>query len=328
MARLLSRYAECTFWLARYMERVENTARVLDITETFARDRGRRNWLAVVQINADETRFFEKHPLADAATVHDFYLLDWDNPTSVPFGVRAARENARTIRSNISIAMWRHLNRFYNRIREVAPDDARGPNASRLCEEISDACHEHGGIVEATFYRDEAWSFYAMGRALERADQTTRLLDIKYHLLLPSVADVGSAVDLSQWNAVLRAATGYQAFRRVYSGRMTPASVAGFLLFSDSFPRSVSFCLHQLDWHLSQMRIRYGLRGGSAAMECLDELRAALTGQTIDQVIDKGLHEFIDWCQIRLGFVGAEIGRAFFGFEEIATDQAREQTQA
>jgi uncharacterized alpha-E superfamily protein len=328
MARLLSRYAECTFWLARYMERVENTARILDVTETFARDQAKRNWTAVVQINADEARFFSTHPVAEARAVQHFYLLDWDNPTSVPFAVKAARENARTIRSNISIAQWRHLNRFYNRLREMGEGDTGIPSASRLCEEFINACHIHTGITEATFFRDEAWSFYAMGRALERADQTTRLLDIKYHLLLPSLSEVGSAVDLSQWNAVLRAATGYQAFRRVYSGRMTPASVAGFLLFSDSFPRSVSHCLHQLNWHLGQMRIRYGLRGGSPALECLDELRAALMERTIEEVIAKGLHEFIDWCQIRLGFVGGEIARAFFGYEGVVKEQAWEQTQA
>ncbi len=327
MAHLLSRYAESTFWLARYMERVENTARILDISESFARERGGRNWLAVVQINADEARFFSSHKQADATNVHHFYLLDDANPTSVPFGVRAARENARAIRSNISISMWRHLNIFYNRIREVAPNDLLGPNTARLCDEIRSQCHEYAGIVEGTIYRDEAWSFYALGRNLERADQLTRLLDIKYHLLLPSASDVGSAIDLSQWNALLRAATGYQAFRRVYSGRMTPATVVGFLLFSGSFPRSLSFCLHQIDWYLGQMRIRYGLRGGAEAGECVDEIRAALTTETAETVIAKGLHEFLDWCQIRLGFVADEIARAFFDINLSTASGMRTQTQ-
>lgn len=313
MAHLLARYADCIFWLARYMERVENTAIILDITETFARDRGGRNWRAVVQINADEDAFFAQHEVADARSVQAFYLLDAANPTSIPFAVRAARENARTVRANISIAMWRQLNMFYNRIREITEADVYGAAAPRLYEEIRNACHAHAGIVEGTFYRDETWSFYAMGRSLERADQTTRLLDIKYHLLLPSLGDVGSAIDLSQWNALLRAATGYQAFRRVYSGQMTPAGIAGFLLFSDSFPRSLSFCLYQLDWYLGQMSIRHGVRGGAAAAECLDEIRAALAERTIEEVIAKGLHEFLDWCQLRLGFIAKEIAQAFFG---------------
>lgn len=330
MARLLSRYAECTFWFARYMERVENTARLLEVTETFARDRDGRNWPAVVRINADEERFFKQHERAEAATVHDFYLLDADNPTSVPFAVRAARENARTIRAILSIATWRQINTFHNRMREVSSEDVRVPNASRLLDEIRRACHEHSGILEGTFFRDEAWSFYQLGRYLERADQTTRLLDIKYHLLLPSVADVGSAIDLSQWNAVLRAATGYQAFRRVYSDRMSPAAVAGFLLFNDAFPRSIVHCLNQIDWYLGQMRIRYGARGGEAASECLDELRAALTERSIDDIIASGLHEFIDWCQIRLGFVAAEIAKAYFFRDDAppAKAAAREQIQA
>ncbi len=318
MAHLLARYAECTFWLARYMERVENTARILDISESFARDHNGRNWMAVVQINADESRFFSKHPHADARAVHDFYLLDDTNPTSIPFGVRAARENARTIRSNISISMWRQLNTFYNRIRKVTSEDTRGPHTARLCDEIRSACHEYAGIVEGTIYRDEAWSFYALGRNLERADQLTRLLDIKYHLLLPQISAVGSAIDLSQWNALLRAATGYQAFRQVYSNRMTPVTVVGFLLLSGAFPRSLSFCLHQIDWYLGQMRIRYGLRGGALAGECVDEIRAALTENTPEMLIARGLHEFLDWCQIRLGFVADEISHAFFDCDQPA----------
>ncbi len=315
MSHLLSRYAECTFWLARYMERVENTARILDITETFARDRGGRNWLAVVQINSDEDRFFAKHDVANSMSVLDFYLVDASNSTSVPYSVWAARENARTVRSTISISMWRHLNIFYNRIRELTPEDIQGPNTARLCDEIRSACHEYGGIVESTTYRDEAWSFYALGRNLERADQITRLLDIKYHLLLPSVDEVGSAIDLSQWNALLRAATGYQAFRRVYSGKLTPDSVVGFLLFCDGFPRSLSFCLHQIEWYLGQLRLRYGLRGSEAAGDCLDEIRAALAEANAKMVIANGLHEFLDWCQIRLGVIASEIDKSFFSNE-------------
>lgn len=314
MAHLLSRYAECVFWLARYMERVENIARILDVTETFARDRGGRNWLSVVQINADEERFFARHQTADAASVLHFYLLDGANPTSIQASLQAARENARTIRSLISIEMWSQINVLHHTVRALTPADIESHRLAKLCADLRHACQTHTGIVEGTFYRDEAWYFYSLGRYLERADQTTRLLDIKYHLLLPKVTDVGSALDLSQWNALLRAVAGYQAFRRLYSGRMTPAAVTGFLLFSDSFPRSVSLCLRQVDWYLTQLRTRYALRGGAAAMERLDEMRAALADQTVDHVIRHGLHEFLDWLQMQNGALAAELGQAFFGY--------------
>lgn len=314
MAHLLSRYAECVFWLARYMERIENIARILDVTETFARDRGGRNWLSVVQINADEARFFEKHERADARSVLGFYLLDGTNPTSIQSSLRAARENARTIRSLISIEMWSQINVLHHTVRALNPADIEAPRLSKLCRDLRQACQTHSGIVEGTFYRDEAWYFYSLGRYLERADQTTRLLDIKYHLLLPKASDVGSALDLSQWNALLRAVAGYQAFRRLYFGRMTPAAVAGFLLFSDSFPRSVSLCLRQVDWLLGQLHTHYALRNGEAAMERCDLMRAALADQTVDQVIANGMHEFLDWLQIQSGTLAGELGQAFFGY--------------
>lgn len=301
-------------WMARYMERVENTARILEVTETFARDKGAHNWLSVVQINADEKAFFAKHKEANAQSVLDFYLLDAGNPTSIQAYVQAARENARTLRSLVSIELWTQLNVFHNRIRQLTKDDIATPRLSRLCAEIRKACQEHTGIVEGTANRDEAWFFYSLGRYIERADQTTRLLDIKYHLLLPKADDVGSALDLSQWNALLRAAAGYQTFRRLYFGRMTPAAVAGFLLFSDSFPRSVSLCLRQVEWILSQLRSRYDLTGAATAMERLDEIRAALGDQTVDDVIRNGLHDFLDWIQVQLGLVTADVGQAFFGY--------------
>jgi uncharacterized alpha-E superfamily protein len=323
MAHLLSRYAECVFWLARYMERVENMARIIDVTETFARDRGGRNWLSVVQINADEERFFARHHTADAASVLHFYLLDADNPTSIQTSILQARENARTIRALISIEVWRQLNVFHHRVRSLTAADLDPSCLSRTLAELREACQAHTGIVEGTFYRDEAWYFYHLGRSIERADQTTRLLDIKYHLLLPKTSDVGSALDLSQWNALLRAAAGYQAFRRLYSGRMTPSAVAGFLLFSDSFPRAVSSCLRQVEWTLGQLRSRYGLRGAVAAQERLDDIRAMLSEQTIEGVIAQGLHEFVDWLQDRLAAVTADLATAYFGLVPEAQAQVQ-----
>lgn len=311
MTELLARNADCILWLARYMERAENLARILGVAETFARDRTGRNWLAVVQINADEELFFARHRVADARTVPHFYVLDTDNPNSIISSIKAARENARTLRPLISIEMWRQINRMNSWMAGLSANAVMPANLAALCEEIKEACQLHMGITEGTFYRDQAHYFYHLGKAIERADQTTRLLDIKYHTLLPRPEDVGSALDISHWNALLKAVAGYQASRRVLAGRISPSSVAAFLLFSDSFPRSVSLCVRQMDWLLTQLRTRYHLRGGSKALELLDELRAALSEQTIEQVIDHGLHEFIDWVQSQLNLIFAEIQGTF-----------------
>ncbi|OAN44756.1 hypothetical protein A6A04_08025 [Paramagnetospirillum marisnigri] len=311
MSELLARNAGSIIWLARYMERIENLARILGVAETFARDRAGRNWLPVVQINADEERFFARHRVADARTVPHFYVLDRDNPTSIISSLRSARENARSLRPLISIEMWRQLNRMTSWMSSLSDNATAQANLNALCTEIKEACQLHAGITEGTFYRDQAHYFYMLGKALERADQTTRLLDIKYHTLLPRPEDVGSALDTSHWNALLKAAAGYQASRRVLLGSITPRSVAAFLLFSDSFPRSVILCVRQMDWLLTQLRTRYSLRGGARALELLDELRASLTERSIDDVINHGLHEFIDWIQQHLILIFAEIHQTF-----------------
>jgi uncharacterized alpha-E superfamily protein len=311
MKELLARNADCLLWLARYMERIESLARILDVTETFARDKSGRNWLSVVQINADEEMFFSRYKVADAKTVPAFYILDRENPNSIVNAMRAARENARTLRPLISIEMWRQLNQMNIWIGALKPDDIAAPNLSPLCNQIKEACQLHVGITEGTFHRDQANYFYLLGKNLERADQTTRLLDIKYHTLLPKLEDVGSPLDVSQWNALLRAAAGYQAARRVLGGRLTPTSVAAFLIFSDSFPRSVSLCVRQMEWLVGQLRSRYQLRGGGKVQELLDGLRAMLVEHTIDDVVATGLHEFIDWIQQQLIAIAIEIEEAF-----------------
>ncbi len=300
--------------MARYMERAENLARILDVNETFARDsRGAQDWLPMVQLNADESRFFSVHGEANASTVTHFYVLDRTNPTSIVSAVHMARENARSLRHLISTEMWRHLNVFYELLGDVAREDLALSELSRLCATIKENCQTHTGIIEGTFHRDEVWHFYQLGKTVERADQTTRLLDIKYHRLLPSSEDVGSPVDLSQWNSLLRSAAGYHAFRRVHPRGMRPANVAGFLLFNTEFPRSVRVCVRHLHDLLGELAARYGLRGGPATTDALDKLRAAHEGRGIDEVLRDGLHEFLDWNQRQLGAFTDGMGRTFFG---------------
>ncbi|HYG87212.1 MAG TPA: alpha-E domain-containing protein [Azospirillum sp.] len=316
---LLARYAECIFWMARYMERAENLARILDVQETFVRDsRGTTNWLSVVQLYADEEAFFARHDKATAKTVVPFYVLDALNPNSLVSMVRMARENARTLRPWISTEMWTQINVFYNRLLALKPNDVALPHLSRVCTSIKESCQTHAGITEGTFYRDQGWYFYQLGKAIERADQTTRILDIKYHTLLPSPQDLGSTLDILQWCAVLRSAAGYHAFRRVYPRGMTPATVAGFMLFNEGFPRSVVMCVRQIDGLLTRLKSRYNLRRGSEAMEKVDELLGALLSNPIEVVIRDGLHEYLDWVQRQLCDLTAEIGRAFFGQQPAA----------
>ncbi len=310
---LLSRYAESTVWLARYMERIENLARVLDVTETFVRTgQGRDGWASVVQINADDEPFFQRHAGPDAASVTDFYVLDTGHGNSISSIVNMARENARTLRPLISTEMWTHINVFHNWIRRLGPNDVRPSHLSALCARVKQECQTHYGITEGTFYRDQGWYFYMIGKYLERADQITRLVDIKYHTLLPSQAGIGSEVDVSQWSAVLRAAAGYHAFRRTMPRVLQPKDVAGFLLLNNAFPRSLALTLRQVYWAVGQLRTDYGLRRSGVILERLDELRASLVDQTIEEIIVRGLHEFLDWVQLELRQIQESIAIAFW----------------
>ena len=312
---LLSRYAECIFWLARSIERAENLARILDVNETFSRGRGAaESWMSIVQLNADEDRFHEKHQSPTAERVLGFYLTDSDNPTSILSAVTNARENARTLRPLVSTEMWVQLNVFYNRMRTIGPAEMAPGSLSRLLTGIKEACQTFTGITEGTFYRDQASYFYALGRYIERADQTTRLLDAKYRLLTGG-ADAAVAIEVGQWHALLRSASGYHAFRRVHSSELTPARVAAFLLFNPAFPRSVYLCVREAADSLTELKHRYRLRGGNDISEGLDQLRTILESRSIEEILAGGLHEFLDFLQGYLIVITDRLSAAFFGHQ-------------
>jgi uncharacterized alpha-E superfamily protein len=319
---LLARYAECIFWLARSVERAENLARILEVNETFSRDRsGSHNWLSIVQLNTDEKAFFAKHPQASAENVIHFYLTDADNRSSIVSALTNARENARTLRPLVSTEMWVQLNVTYNRAIAVDPDELMPGNLSQLLTEIKEACQTFTGITEGTFYRDQASYFYLLGRYIERADQTTRLLDNKYYILTKA-AGSSAPIEVGQWHAVLRSASGYHAFRRIHSSDLTPARVAEFLLFNPAFPRSVHLCLREIQNALSELKSRYSLRGGNDVAEGLDQLRTILAARSIEEVIAGGLHEFIDFIQRYLIAITNRLSAAFFGHAPGADGEA------
>ncbi|MDP9094984.1 MAG: alpha-E domain-containing protein [Pseudomonadota bacterium] len=308
---LLTRDAEGLFWMARYLERVENLARLIDVTQTFEGPGGEAgSWSALVAINVDNDRLDGR--VIDGKTVKSFYLLEAGNPNSVPASIEFARTNARTLRPLISTEMWMQLNVFHRSVLATTPADLEGDALSRLCRTIKEGVQAHTGITEGTFARDQGWHFYYLGRLLERADQITRLLDIKYHLLVQGSGEERRLVDLTQWNAVLRAAAGYHAFRRVAQAGFEPWDVVSFLLSDTTFARSAALCVRDIGWHLEQLRSRYQLRDTAGPLEKVDELREALRPGSRMVQPGGGLHEFLDRLQTDFSRLGDEIGTAFF----------------
>ena len=328
MSSLLARFAENIFWMARYMERVENLARILDVNESFARDRsGVQDWLPMVQLHNDEEEFSKRHNQATADAVVNFYIIDRANLNSILYSVWAARENARSVRHLLSIEVWSQINVFYNYVRDLRPRHLRLSELSPLCQKIKEGCQLHTGIVEGTTFRDQGWIFYQLGKMVERAEQTTRLLDIKYHRLLPGAADVGSAIDVSQWNALLRSAAAYHGYRRVHPSGMTPATVAGFILLNRGFPRSVATCARSIGVLLDELAQDPELAQVSFDRSALQDLEGMIS-ITIREAIDLGLHEHLDRIQIALQDLATALAMVYFDTEEVSQTQGQSQSQS
>jgi len=312
-AVLLARDAEGLFWMARYLERVENLARLIDVTQSFESPGYETDaWFGLIRINADEKNFAERGFSPDADHVKRFYLLDKGNPTSVPAMLEDARTNARTLRPLMSTEMWRQLNVFHRFASQLTPEELEGDALSRLCTKLKEGVQAHTGITEGTLYRDQGWYFYELGRLVERADQTTRMLDIKYTTMLPRDGEAKRVAELTQWNAVLRAAAGYHAFKRRTRASFSAEDVVHFLLRDPSSPRSVLLCVRRAEAHLDDLRRIYGLSHTDEAMEVAEYLRELLVEKPISHILAIGLHDYLDIVQIYIQKLAGAIGRAFF----------------
>ncbi len=313
MTNLLSREAEAIYWLARYMERAENLARVLDVTETFTRDlRGRQDWKSVLEIFADAKRYEEAHGEPTDEGVIRYYTFDRANSGSILSTIWRARENARSLRPLISREMWTQINIFYNDLLIEKERMTGISRLSRFCNLVKSRAQTHSGIVDGVFLRDAGWYIYQIGRLLERADQTTRIIDVKYHVLLPSAFDVGTPQDVGQWMTLLRSVAGFHAYRRVRSSDPTPASVAGFLLFNAQFPRSVRACIAEIEINIDLLKKRYDIAPTQHTESELHRLRQTLDQETARSVIGSGLHEFLDRIQLQLMALNQELSASFF----------------
>jgi uncharacterized alpha-E superfamily protein len=313
LTKLLSRFAECIFWMARYVERANSLARVLDVNQSYSYDaKGGRNWESVLRLYSHSELFADRYDAITPENVLAFYLRDPLNPSSVRSCLRMARENARTVRPLISTEMWSQINAFYHEIKPLDPEDTTTQQLSDLAKLVKEGCQTHVGITMETFYRDEAWAFYVMGQQLERADQTTRLLDAKYQQLLPKGAGEGSAFDVAQWYALLRAAAGFQAFRREHPSSTRPEHVAAFLLFNPRFPRSLTSAVATASEALASLRRDFNLGSGREAQRRLRSFQSELADLDIGQVL-QDLHGWLDWSQVQLMGVVNAIAQEFFG---------------
>ncbi len=311
---MLSRTAESVYWMSRYLERAANVARVVGVNLNLEIDLSglaEEQWFPMVQVGGDEAAFGERYRAPTRSNVIEFLTIDRTNPNSIASCVAAARENARTVREIISSEVWQEINEFYLDV--TAPEARRFAlhDAVRFFGSVTRACHVVAGTKSETMEHGEAWNFGRLGRFIERADQTSRILDVKYFLLLPSTSDVGRPVDDLQWSALLRSASGFEAYRRAH-GLVSSESVVAFLLFDRAFPRSVGYCVTQADFSLHGVTGTPMRRFENRAEQLLGRLASELDYTDAREVIGEGLHEFIDGLQNRLNQVGDTITATFF----------------
>jgi len=295
---MLSRVADSLYWINRYVERAENISRFVEVSEAMALDcppGSAEPWLPLIDANGDRELFDKLYPAGNSEEVVRFLVRDERNPSSLVNCIGVARENARQIRDVITTEMWEQINDLHWSIQEGESFWDQPPQEQ--LREIRRGCQLFYGITDATLSRDHSWQFSRLGRLLERADKTTRILDVKYFLLLPSPEDVGGVLDELQWISLLRCAGAYQMFRQSRQQMIEPKAVASFLLLDPSFPRSVRYCLERIK---ETLRIVSGrsLPGAPDALECLSGLTLARWSYTsIDELIAGGLHEAIDSLQ-------------------------------
>jgi uncharacterized alpha-E superfamily protein len=310
---MLSRVADRIFWMCRQMERAENTARILGVTSNLVlfgtADVQEQNLLAPLVITGTEEAYLERHEKLTLPALIEFMALDEKNPSSIYSCLKWARENAHAVRWQITSEMWETLNATWLEVRSTPRSRVTGAGATQFFDWVKDRSHLFRGVTYGTIVRGEAFNFSRLGTFLERADNTTRILDVKYHILLPSVEDVGGALDYYQWAALLRSVSAFETYRSLYHDQIYPIKVAQLLILEQRMPRSLAACFEQVREAMNRIRGQ----GDQSAKRLAHELHARLTYADITEVFQSGLHEYLTDCLADIDELGNRIQRAYLG---------------
>jgi uncharacterized alpha-E superfamily protein len=311
---MLSRVADSVYWLSRYVERAENVARFIDVNYNLTlgdTDSPANSWAPLVNTTGDQQAFEERYGAPTRENVLKFLSFDEENPNSIISCVATARENARTIREIISSVVWEQLNKFFFMVRSAAQFGQTLEQPHEFCERVRLASHLLVGASDATMSHGEAWHFARVGRLIERADKTSRIVDVQYFLLLPETGPAGSALDVVRWSALLKSASALEMYRSQH-GKIVPERVADFLILDRQFPRSMHFCLTKAQESLLNIS---GSPAGTfryLAEQRMGRLCSQMDFTSIKDILQAGLHEYIDDFQAQLNLVGAAIRDDFF----------------
>ncbi len=293
---MLGRTASSLYWLSRFVERAENMARLLDVgyrmSLTPGLDSGHREqWESTLSAAGVAVAFHQKHEEAALNQVRDFMLFDEENPTSVKSCLSSARANARSVRTAITREMWEAINGAWNDYVQVRPRELSSNDLPGFLDGIKRNTAQFRGALLNTLLRSAGYSFSQLGVFNERADNTARILDVKYYVLLPRSELVGSDVDMQQWAMILRAASAHRSYRHVYRDRYRAINVAEFLMLRTEMPRSLAHCYGWITSTFADLEKRYECRYDCHDMA--DRIHQQLARTDMDMIFQAGLHEFL-----------------------------------
>ena len=331
---MLSRVADSLYWLARYIERAENNSRILDVNlqvtlddDSNGHEGEKLDWEPILASLEDQKLFHSLYAVTNAETVCEFVTFAKENPNSIRSCVAGARENARTVREYISSEMWERINSLYLWLNSTEARQDFASSAIDFFRHVVDCSHQFHGTTNATLTHGEGWNFLQIGKYLERADSASRILDLKYHILLPSGEEVGGNVDTVQWQAVLKSCSAFEAYRKLHTGHVAPWSVAEFIILHDSFPRSIRFCAEGLDAALHRISGSPRTHFASDVERLSGKLCSDLNYATIGDIFKTGLHQYLDGIQYRLIEINAALLKEYFEWLDPAAEQAQSQSQ-
>lgn len=308
---MLSRLAEATYWMSRYLERAENVARFVDVNNQMVLDlqcESRRDqWLALIAASGDQNEFEKMHPKFSDGRARDFLIFDRRNANSILSCVTRARENAKQIKDSLPSEIWEQVNQLYQHV--AYSKSRKNIDITQLLKQVKQSHHVIIGLTNSIMSHDEMWFFIRIGRFLERADKTSRMIDVKYFILLPSWEYVNSPLDAVQWGALLKSVSAFEMYRQRFH-KINNRNVADFLIFDKYFPRSLLYCL-------KQVRIAYEFiaRHHPAASKMDGIFRTqchSIELQSIETITEQGLHQFIDDFQGQLNAMHELLSQVFF----------------
>jgi uncharacterized alpha-E superfamily protein len=313
---MLARTAENLYWLARYMERADYLSRLLQVAQRMTGlgaetpAQVSNEWESTLIAAGCDKPFFQKYDAATPERVSMFLVMDKDNSSSILSCLETARRNARSVRTALTADMWEAVNTTWLELSSVEPRNATPDQLAPFLDWVKERTGLFNGAYANTMLRNEAFYFTRLGNFLERADNTARILDVKYHVLLPQPDSVGGVLDYYQWTAILRAVSAVRSYHWIYPGRIVPRNVADLLIFKSEMPRSLLFCFEQIVGNLERIAAAHGGARGEAH-RLAGQVHSRLKFGRMEDVFSQGLHEFLTEMIDETINLGGQIGRQY-----------------